>query len=290
MEFKDLLIAKDIDPSRTLVLRHRPQEPQLRMVLPWLAAEHPDLYNAYQQSQFPDAERMFQRAKYVASFIGIDARTARFAGLYSVDGWKTITNKEYWQIPQNQKLKMHGMKGLSPDRKSALWFDLVLMPFYADWRGRLSIKWPGLERAWKRWADRNEFAVDAISDKSVFEREMPKWDELVLLWSDLNVLPQKWRTILQQWRGVYYVFDKSDARGYVGSASGNENLFQRWMNYAKTGHGGNKLLRGRDSRNFQFSILRLLNHDEDKEEVIRIETTWKKRLHTYKEEGGLNDN
>lgn len=51
MHFNDLLTAKGIDPKRVLVFRHTPKEPQLRKVLPWLAAEKPDVYNAYQQVQ-----------------------------------------------------------------------------------------------------------------------------------------------------------------------------------------------------------------------------------------------
>jgi hypothetical protein len=51
MNFNDLLTGKDINPLDVIVMRHRPSEPELRKVLPWLAAERPDLFNAYQQTQ-----------------------------------------------------------------------------------------------------------------------------------------------------------------------------------------------------------------------------------------------
>jgi len=51
MEFNDLLIKEGINPKGVLVLRHRPSEPKFRKVFPWLAAERPDLYNAYQQAE-----------------------------------------------------------------------------------------------------------------------------------------------------------------------------------------------------------------------------------------------
>jgi len=38
MNLNDLLLGKDIDPKHVLVLRHRPHEPELNQVLPWLAA------------------------------------------------------------------------------------------------------------------------------------------------------------------------------------------------------------------------------------------------------------
>jgi hypothetical protein len=51
MNLKDLLLGKNIDPQSVLVLRHRPLEPELNKVLPWLAAERLDVFNAYQQTQ-----------------------------------------------------------------------------------------------------------------------------------------------------------------------------------------------------------------------------------------------
>ena len=47
MNLNDLLRRKDIDPKQVLVLRHCPLEPELNKVLPWLAAEKPDVFNAY---------------------------------------------------------------------------------------------------------------------------------------------------------------------------------------------------------------------------------------------------
>ena len=41
MDLNDLLKGKEIDPKKVLVLRHRPHEPELNKVLPWLAAEKP---------------------------------------------------------------------------------------------------------------------------------------------------------------------------------------------------------------------------------------------------------
>jgi hypothetical protein len=45
-----------------------------------------------------------------------------------------------------------------------------------------------------------------------------------------------------EWRGIYYIFDVSDGKGYVGSAYGNDDLLGRWMNYTSVGHGGNRLI------------------------------------------------
>ena len=66
------------------------------------------------------------------------------------------------------------------------------------------------------------------------------------------------------------------------------NILGRWLDYAKTGHGGNKDLRRRNSDQFRFSILQRVSPDMDPADVIRFEGTWKDRLHTR--EFGMNCN
>ena len=75
----------------------------------------------------------------------------------------------------------------------------------------------------------------------------------------------------------------------LGSAYGEDNILGRWLNYAVSGHGGNRLLRKHDHRNFQFAILQRVSPDMIISDIIRLESTWKERLHTH-EPYGLNDN
>jgi hypothetical protein len=117
---------------------------------------------------------------------------------------------------------------------------------------------------------------------------MPTWDNLILTWEELKILPRSWKDKMSQWRGIYYILDASDGKGYVGAAYGNENILGRWLNYAASGHGGNKELRKRDPANFRFSILESLALGLDKDAVIGRENSWKVRLHTR--DRGLNDN
>jgi hypothetical protein len=70
MDLNDLLNGKGINPESVLVFRHRPAEPRLCKALPWLAAEKPDVFNAYQQTQGEKVEKAMTSASYVASFIG----------------------------------------------------------------------------------------------------------------------------------------------------------------------------------------------------------------------------
>jgi len=126
-------------------------------------------------------------------------------------------------------MKKFGMRGLTEEtgRTSCLWFDLVPTEFYAAWKGKLIVEWPPPERSWWRRAHRNRFSVLAILEESALVPAMPEWHNIVLKWDELGVLPTRWKSALSQWRGIYFIFDASDGKGYVGSAYGDGNLLAR---------------------------------------------------------------
>jgi hypothetical protein len=298
MLFNDLLAEENIDLSGVLVLRHtpRPEDGRLRKVLPWLAAEYPDVFNAYQSTRNINVERKMLNAKYVASFIGLDKRigsteqAAVFVGLYKVGDHEPMTYKEFWEVPAFQEMQKFGMKGfVEGDRPSLLWFDLTITDFYKKWKGKLVVEWPRPPINWSRFANKATFPIVAILEDSLLLGAMPDWRDCIWSWAELSKMPSKWRETLRQWRGIYYIFDQSDGRGYVGAAYGKDNILGRWQNYAAVGHGGNVLLRKRSPENFTFSILERVSPDMEVDEVSRLETSWKRRLHT-RSPSGLNDN
>ena len=295
MNLNDLLRSRNIDPQRVIVLRHRPPEPELNKVLPWLAAEEPDVFNAYQQTQGEKLQNVMKDMTgvgYIASFIGRKARKAVFVGLYSIAASKPLTYEEYWEIPANVDLKTHGQKSYTSKAdwsSSVLWFDLVLTDFCASWKGKLIVDWPPPELSWWRRAHKNEMRVFAILEDSALDTDMRDWREISLTWDQLHILPKRWMPVLSQWRCIYYIFDASDGKGYVGSAYGKTNLLERWQNYAASGDGGNRLLQQRDPSNFHFTILERVSPDTEPGDVIKLEASWKQRLHTH-EPFGLNIN
>jgi len=291
MNLNNLFTRDGIDPQKVLVFRHCPHEPGLRKVLPWLAAEKPDTFNAYQQTQGRRLEKAMKRAGYVASFIGHEPGKALFVGLYSRGASKPLTVDEFWNVPAHVEMKAFGMRGFTggDGRSSILRFDLKLIGFCASWKGKLVVGWPPPERSWWRRAHRNDMPVLAVLEDSALDAAMPEWDEMMLTYEELRVLPTPWRSALSHWRGIYYISDASDGKAYVGSAYGNDNIFGRWKAYADSGHGGNRLLRQRNKDDFRFTILQRVSPDMDAADVIHLENTWKERLHT-RAPNGLNDN
>ena len=195
MTLNDLLQKSGIDPTTVLVMRHRPFEPELHKVLPWLAVERPDVFNAYQQVQNERAEKAMGTAAYVASFVGREGGKATFVGLYRIGSTMALTRKQFWAVPANIELRKFGMRGFRDEdpRQTVLWFDLTLTDFYAHWKGKLVVGWPPPERSWWRRAHRNEMPVLAVSERSVFDAEMPPWEEMSVSWDELAVLRRRGR-------------------------------------------------------------------------------------------------
>lgn len=124
------------------------------------------------------------------------------------------------------------MRGFADERATAsvLWFDLTLLTdFYGHWKGKLIVGWPPPERAWWRRAHRNEFPIIAVLEDSALDAALPQWDEIEFTWEELQVLPTRLKSKLSEWRGIYYIFDTLDEKGYVGSAYGESNLLGRWL-------------------------------------------------------------
>jgi hypothetical protein len=285
-----MLEASGIDTKDVLVFRHRPGEPALNRIFDRIVSDRPDLFDCYQSAHGARTEAALSWARYLASFIRYRPGTALFVGLYTV-AFESVPVEQCLARPLHRELMSLGMSGFkaTENREHVLQFNLEQIDWYSDWRGRLIIRWPGLERSWYRWADRNVFPVEAIAEENVLIQAVPPWESIVLDWRELAVLPRTWRDALSHWRGIYLIIDRSDGKQYVGSAYGSENLLRRWLGYARTGHGGNKLLRSRDPTNFRFSILQRVSPDLDDASVVATENSWKERLATRRPQG-LNEN
>lgn len=106
---------------------------------------------------------------------------------------------------------------------------------------------------------------------------------------------KSWKTALSNVKGIYLISDIITGKLYVGSAYGENAFWNRWTEYAKSGHGGNKYLKKliteegiEYAENFQYSILETRSMNSEDDELINRETFWKGILLTR--EFGYNDN
>lgn len=285
-DLNDALRRSTLDPAETLVLRNATVE--LGQAIYWIADERPELFRAYQHTQGTQLSAAMSKAKHLVSCIAQQADKAVFVQVYDIIGRQLMDASAFGALPEHQELAQHGYEMLS-EGESRMSFDLVANPALDEWKGRLVIGWPGGARSWWRYASRNRFPLTAITEESIIRRRMPDWRNVVLTWPQLSLLPASWKANLSQWRGVYFIHDQQRQLGYVGSACGGENLMGRWLSYAASGHGGNKLLRQSNPNQLRFSILERTSPDLDSRDVIALEQSWKERLHT-RSPHGLNDN
>ena len=132
----------------------------------------------------------------------------------------------------------------------------------------------------------------ALSDFLGFDSVNIDYKMLKYIVSD-NIL--SWKSALSNVKGIYLIVDTNTGKQYVGSAYGDECIWQRWTHYAKDGHGGNAELKellkihGQDYKyNFKYSILEVCNMNLGNEYIINRESHWKEVLLTR--QFGLNLN
>lgn len=100
-------------------------------------------------------------------------------------------------------------------------------------------------------------------------------------------MPLSWQEVLKSVRGVYALICKETGKIYVGSAKGEESLWGRFLDYARTGHGGNIELKRRGPKPYQVTVLEVVS-SSDVLRIEQIEEAWKNKLmsRTF----GLNEN
>lgn len=161
---------------------------------------------------------------------------------------------------------------------------------YEQYFGRTIIEYALTGRTIVRHFDRyaDELRVRQILPGKYDNDDFPGYDNVKLSYSDLKrVIARKdWIAALGNQKAVYLITDKKTGKLYVGSATGEEMLLQRWSQYAADGHGGNKKLKelveyekiSYVENNFQYSILENYNGRIDDKIVLRRESWWKEVL------------
>lgn len=220
--------VKGIDPLAVAILRHSFSDTKKHRTVLWAASDRPELFEAFQCGQDAKVEGAMERLKgtgFVAAFVGNGAGRALFVGLYRVVGSIAMRPEDIYALPLYQEIDRIGLMtrnecGNEFHRK----FSMEQVEDFAALKGRLMVKWPPPELSWYKNAANNSMPVLAIHESSSMDTPMPDWSCLSLSWNELSTLPRLWRDALSHWRGIYYIHDESDGRGYVGSAYGAENL------------------------------------------------------------------
>lgn len=241
-------------------------------------------FDAYQGFQ---SRPIFDGCEQLLVFIGEDANAARFIGVYDV-GERHPGSAQY--LPA-------GCPHRNWSGDGRVYYELSKSTGYEDLEDRLLIDWGKGALAWHQW----------FRDRPVLElrprgRALPPFRDYLrvnLRHRDLVTLAshpdahRDWVAGLKAVGAIYLIVNSDTGEQYVGSATGEGGLWQRWRDYAATGHGGNvrleeACLKGRGAEAFTFSILETFSKTLTVAEALDLEAFFKQKLGTRA--FGLNAN
>lgn len=249
-------------------------------------------YNTFLIGRFKDwqehqTQKNFGRP-YILSLIYYEKDIWMFAGIYNVLPVKPV--------PVEGANGWHGWK-----------YETELLDQASEYIGRAFFKFKKefrmsytlLELDPKNGTPVSQMPLSHILDKRVTLSDFAGFDAVNIDYKTLkhiifdNIL--SWKSALSNVKGIYLIVDTATGKQYVGSAYGDDCIWQRWSCYAKDGHGGNielkELLKknGEDYKyNFKYSILEVCNMNLGTDYIIARENHWKEVLLTR--EFGLNKN
>lgn len=279
LSFTDILKKAGLDPKRVKLFRHSMSSEQFK---PCFEKNMIQEYTAVQSVGFG------KDYDYWAVFISDRGTLAKFYALYKVNGSQ----------PSTKDVMPEGFPHEDWFDGKSEYFDLEPLDLLQEYEKRLIIDWGRGTLAWPQKGT-NEKPVIAISpdERRVFagfENLILSYDELKEIIENKQVY-EAWHTALASVNAIYLIVDRSTGRQYVGSAYGENGLLGRWIEYVRTQHGNNnrmkELLKADPNRyhQFQFSILQILQKNVTSDEVIALESLYKRKLLTLYPLG-MNDN
>ena len=268
--FNAVLKAENIDPADVRLLRHQTREPDGRTPYSLWRDNLPG-FESYQSTQSPDRRSWF-RGKYWASFVAPPDRSTLFVGLYTVTLAKTVPIGD---IDAFHGRVIGGDKGWTHyDR-----YDCVPAAQLSEYIGRISIDWGASARSWVQLAQQRDKPVVQLTT-AFREEAFPGFARLIRSLSEIETMPPAWKAVLSATKGVYLLACPKTREHYVGSASGNDGFLGRWRDYVATNLGGNVALKARDPADWIVSVLEVAGSAATSDEIISMETVWKKKLHS----------
>lgn len=228
------------------------------------------IFDRYQAEQHEHIAP-FKDCDVILTFIATEGKLAEFHGAYRVVKSREFRKDDFSNLPDDLMIGHE-------DGKRRIWYHLEELPDFRPLRGRLIAKWSNPLK-WHIRKDQEFYELRAPGRVMSF----PGYQDVVLGFKDLKSICESpdshadWVAALKFTAAIYRIVDMESGKTYIGSAYGKTGLWRRFCDYAKTGHGGNKVLMGLDYNNFQWSIVRTLSGVIAKADVIHIEYLEKKK-------------
>jgi len=136
----------------------------------------------------------------------------------------------------------------------------------------------------------NELVVSQVLKSKFDGINFPGYENINIDFPELESVfkyqKNDWKGALENVKGIYVIYDKSNGKKYVGSAYGDFGIWSRWSVYIGTGHGFNDELtkiiseNGLDyaRKNFRFCLLEYRSMRVDDNIIVNRESFWKEAL------------
>ena len=198
------------------------------------------------------------------------------------------------QVKNNEWLFVGIFKKIDVIKKSDGYHYVTELTQYGnDLIGRLTVKFEKDFRQSYITAEKyiEKFEIIEILREKMVMDNFPGYENVCIDYPTLQAIiridEKTWHTALSSVTGIYLICDGNNGKLYIGSATGEENFWQRWSDYAKTFDGGNielKEVKERHNKeyldNFTYSIIEIYSLKTDKQVVIDREYYWQKILKT----------
>ncbi len=287
LHLSSIFKENQIDIEETVLLRHTLNREEARRA--WELG----LFEDYQSLQDKDGKpvKALKSSKYIASFLGNGGTEAIFLGMYKITGKLKTAEEIEEKIPSNYPKESY---------ENYVYFVTEKLNVMSDLEEELVIDWGKATNAYAQYAGKQDKAVIAISNRD--EIEFPGYENLIVDWNVLGALVnrnsryRRWIEALENVNGIYLICDKEEGKQYIGSTYNDDGILGRWTVYYNTHDGEDDGIKEHLEKhenaykNFQFSILQILPKNVAKEEAIRVESIYKKKLCTRNTEYGLNKN
>ncbi len=223
-----------------------------------------------------EMKRNFHEGHTVFSFVRLTA-----------DEWLFVSAAEILDVPPNSRAKTR------------------ILGEYKPFFGRLVIRYKNKDR-WGRYIFNMAGILDDCAVKEILPcpysgEQFEGYDRVHLPFGRLadvfdgKIMPTYYEA-LQKITGIYCLTDTNTGMLYIGSATGEGGVAQRWGNYLESKHGGNKkliaLYREKGASYFEeyftFTLLEYFGLSYDPVKILEREQYWKRCFSTI--QNGYNDN
>ena len=197
------------------------------------------------------------------------------------DAEYVLTFAQYYPYGNNYYMfgGLYKIEKIMSETYNEVGYNLILQNEFKDYIKRLIIK---LDRPIAREIYNKPFEnVQRDFNPEIYEitpsarlADFNGYNNVLITHKDLQLIakyePPEWKNALENVKGIYTITDISNGKIYIGSATGENGIWQRWNSYANELTGG------------IYSILEIFDKKTKDSYIIQREEFWKRVFQTVK--------